>query len=74
MIILWNMDTGQQLQEIWSPTSGPIMAAGWIHSGQNGCKAFAFSCYDGSIHVYAQLTSEVGYLKISKTSRSQDIC
>lgn len=56
------MVTGQPLQEVWCPTNGPIMAAGWTHAEQSGCKAFAFSCYDGSIQVYAQLTHEVGYL------------
>jgi len=53
LVVLWNLETGEILQEISCSYMGFVTAACWITTMRNEVKAFAFGCVDGSIHVYA---------------------
>ena len=61
LVVLWDLETGAQLQDISCPFNGPITVAVWLPAIQGSATAFAFGCADGSIHVYAQLPHQVSY-------------
>jgi WD40 repeat protein len=52
LVVLWNLETGEILQEISCPHTGFVTAACWITTMRSEAKAFAFGCADGSIHIY----------------------
>lgn len=59
MVVLWDLETGVQLQEISCTFNGPITVAVWLPAVQGSATAFAFGCADGSIHVYVQHPQQV---------------
>ena len=59
LLVLWNADTGEQIQEISCPFNGPITSIVWLPMQQGAAQAFAFGCSDGSLQVYAQINQQV---------------
>ncbi|TDL17607.1 WD40 repeat-like protein, partial [Rickenella mellea] len=51
-LILWNVQTGEELQNISRPFSGPISAICWITLGLDNDPGFVYGCADGSLHIY----------------------
>jgi hypothetical protein len=64
LIVLWNLDTSEILQEISCPYTGFVTAACWITTMRSETNAFAFGCADGSIHVYALDKGEVSHFML----------
>jgi hypothetical protein len=51
-LIIWNLTTGEKLQEISCVFHGPISASTWIQLGDGDQRFFVFGCADGTIHLY----------------------
>jgi WD40 repeat protein len=62
LVVLWDLETGAQLQDISCPFNGPITVAVWLPAAQGTATAFAFACADGSIHIYVQHPCQVSLL------------
>jgi hypothetical protein len=60
-LIVWNLQTGEAVQEIFCRFNGAIGAICWFSSQPNQA-SFVFGCADGSIHVYRQENASVGSL------------
>ncbi|THH06092.1 hypothetical protein EW146_g9717 [Bondarzewia mesenterica] len=50
--IIWNLRTGENMQEINCVFHGPVAAITWIDLGAGDRKAFVFGCADGTLHLY----------------------
>lgn len=52
-LFLWQLSTGERLQDIQCKFSEPITAVCWVEYGEIGPnRAFIFGCVDGSITLY----------------------
>lgn len=59
LLVVWDADTGEQIQEISCPFNGPVTSTVWLPMQQGAAQAFAFGCSDGSLQVYAQINQQV---------------
>lgn len=59
LIVVWDLRTGNLLQEVHVPFNGPIVTCRWVPIEQGDGEAFTFGCADGSLHVYARTAPEV---------------
>ena len=59
LVVLWDLDTGAQLQDIHCPFNGPITAVILVPTAQGSARVFAFGCADSSIHIYVQHPHQV---------------
>ncbi|KAH7903271.1 WD40-repeat-containing domain protein, partial [Hygrophoropsis aurantiaca] len=55
--LIWNLHTGELLQEMECMFEGPVSAMKWITPRESRGSAFIFGCADGTLHLY-QRTSE----------------
>ncbi|KAH9928230.1 WD40-repeat-containing domain protein [Amylocystis lapponica] len=51
---IWNLESGELMQEMSCYFHGPIGAITWVDLGEGLDKAFVFGCGDGTLHVYAR--------------------
>ena len=53
-MLIWDLDSGQHLQEIDHVHCGPVVTTLWIPSYQQTREAFAIGYSDGSIYLYTK--------------------
>ena len=51
-IVIWNLSSGEMLQEICAPSAGFISCLAWIKLADRDEDSFVFSASDGNIHLY----------------------
>ncbi|KAG1858600.1 WD40-repeat-containing domain protein, partial [Suillus tomentosus] len=51
-IAVWNLVSGEMIQEIFAPAAGYISAIVWVDIDDRGESAFAFGASDGNIQIY----------------------
>ncbi|KAG1717326.1 WD40-repeat-containing domain protein, partial [Suillus occidentalis] len=51
-IVVWNLVSGEMIQEIFTPAAGYISAITWMDVDDGGETTFAFGASDGNIQVY----------------------
>ncbi|KAG1766211.1 WD40-repeat-containing domain protein, partial [Suillus occidentalis] len=51
-IVVWNLVSGEMIQEIFTPAAGYISAITWMDGDDGGETTFAFGASDGNIQVY----------------------
>ena len=56
-IVIWNLSSGEMLQEICTPSAGFISCLAWIKLADRDEDSFVFGASDGNIHLY-QRTNE----------------
>lgn len=61
---LWDVKTGQLLQNIHSPFNGSVSSITWIRLSQQHDEnsSFAYGCIDGTVHVFHRLDQSVSLL------------
>jgi WD40 repeat protein len=59
LLIVWNLSTGEKMQEIQNFFHGAVSAIAWIRSGDTEGGAFVFGCADGTLHIYKQVDNQV---------------
>ncbi len=59
-LVVWNLKTGENVQDIWCTFNGPVSCIAWIASDkQNEEDVLVFGCADGSLHVYERMDHNV---------------
>ena len=51
-VVVWNMLMGEKVQVVSCAFHGPVGVLVWIPEQPGLVPGFAFSCADGSIHIY----------------------
>jgi hypothetical protein len=59
LVVLWNLKTGETLQEISCAFHGPVSALAWVGFGEDKDESFIFGCADGSLHLYRRTDPKV---------------
>jgi WD40 repeat protein len=59
MLVIWDLESGNEIQSISCVFHGPVSAATWVSRPQVIEKSFVFGCADGTLHVYRR-PGEVG--------------
>lgn len=60
-LMVWNVETGEKMQEISCVFHGPVISICWIDVGKGDNLAFVFGCADGNLHLYHQSDTEVRF-------------
>src|SRR5215470_6735618 len=53
-VVVWNLQTGELMQQIFCHFNGYIASSAWINIWETHELGFVFGCADGSLHIYRQ--------------------
>jgi len=59
-IVVWNLISGEMIQEMSAPSAGYISAITWVDIDDCGETTFAFGASDGNIQIYER-TNDVSF-------------
>ncbi|KAI0948070.1 hypothetical protein AcW1_009672 [Taiwanofungus camphoratus] len=69
LLVIWNLQSGEKLQEIQCLFHEPISAIVWIELGHGKNQlAFVFGCADGTLHIYEHWDSAALFEFLSLTA------
>ncbi|KIK74738.1 hypothetical protein PAXRUDRAFT_19590 [Paxillus rubicundulus Ve08.2h10] len=51
-IVIWNLSSGEMIQDICVPSAGFISCLSWIKADDRDESAFIFGASDGNLHLY----------------------
>ncbi|KAG1850326.1 WD40-repeat-containing domain protein [Suillus tomentosus] len=69
-IVVWNLLSGEMIQEIFTPAAGYISAITWMDVDDGGETMFAFGASDGNIQVYERSNNALFGFQSTTTSHS----
>lgn len=57
-VVVWNLSSGEMLQEICVPSAGFIGCLAWVKLADRDEDAFVFGASDGNIHLYQRTNDD----------------
>ncbi|OBZ68261.1 hypothetical protein A0H81_12041 [Grifola frondosa] len=72
VVVVWNLRTGEKLQEIHCTFNGPISAIAWLGTSVTN-NTFIFGCADGSLHLYQRSDCAAAFVFKSSSTAHEGI-